>query len=408
MKRINQQGIESKEASKISKIEHLADANERTSCVERCSFFESLPPGVLESILLEYIGGMTADLRSLLRLAVASKSLQRQVYRGCSCLWKRMDFSVIGNKRSFHLTDRVLSVLLSRVNAVNVTEYLSLFGCYKICGSGLVPLRGSTVLKEIDLRLERGWRNRGDETPAHTVICTVLRSMPPFQRTEDGCSTNGLRLIQIDRLRTGSSGREHLFIRPPEFDDLFNTFGRKVAERLEREGEKCNDCGILLYERLSTLAVSKGVDVGSLIPTPNLCFLCKNVACGQGVNCNKVQICFDCKKQICTECKKMDLCKDCGKMYCCHDKRVCYACKAFDCGESSCHNFSCCQSCRRCYACDDCSSLGLGLRPCRYCRILGCTSCRLTCPKCNISCCTSNRCRNYHLRECSGDLQALP
>jgi ABC-type transporter Mla MlaB component len=53
----------------------------------------------------------------------------------------------------FSLTDKGLAALLKRVNAREITCYLDLARCNKICGSGLAPLCHSCVEAKLNASL---------------------------------------------------------------------------------------------------------------------------------------------------------------------------------------------------------------------------------------------------------------
>ena len=108
-----------------------------------------LPESVLCKIILrEFIGDAGNDLRTLLRLAAVSRSWNQRIY-GEGALWRRIDFS--NTTPSSRLTDRLLLALLRRVDARANTEDVCLRNCTRLTGRGIGPLRGSKVLRRVDL-----------------------------------------------------------------------------------------------------------------------------------------------------------------------------------------------------------------------------------------------------------------
>ena len=68
-------------------------------------------------------------------------------------LWETLDFGDIDKSLAEKLTDNDIHGILTSINAVNNTKCIKLTGCININGAGLSPLRGSVVLKQLDLSL---------------------------------------------------------------------------------------------------------------------------------------------------------------------------------------------------------------------------------------------------------------
>ncbi|KAL7536281.1 hypothetical protein ACHAXR_007041 [Thalassiosira sp. AJA248-18] len=62
-------------------------------------------------------------------------------------------YGEVGNDTCKKLMDDDIGAILTIIDAVNNVKTLKLAGCVNITGVGLAPLRGSTVLKHIDLSL---------------------------------------------------------------------------------------------------------------------------------------------------------------------------------------------------------------------------------------------------------------
>lgn len=111
------------------------------------SMLEQLPV----EIMVELLHFM--DLPSRLKLARCNSALSRQILRESLGAWEIIDcFELLGPSSRKVMTDNDLSSLLTRVNAREVTKGLVLDGCRSILGSGLSPLRLSTVLEYVTLR----------------------------------------------------------------------------------------------------------------------------------------------------------------------------------------------------------------------------------------------------------------
>lgn len=66
--------------------------------------------------------------------------------------WEQIDVGVLmGREKASTLTDGELGGILTCINAKSVVKRLSLTFCTNIDGSGLEPLRGSSILEQVDL-----------------------------------------------------------------------------------------------------------------------------------------------------------------------------------------------------------------------------------------------------------------
>ena len=128
--------------------------------------------------------------------------------------WTTLDFKELV---ASSLNDNDLHAALICIDAVNRLEYLQLTG-NEIIGSGLKPLRDSTVLREIDLSISRCLRTE--------IVIPILDSII-------AAPGNSLRNIYLPR-----SFRE----KPSAIVEEFQT---KFAELLEAVGYNCPRCGRL-------------------------------------------------------------------------------------------------------------------------------------------------------------------
>jgi hypothetical protein len=67
--------------------------------------------------------------------------------------WSTLDFGDIEKDLAARLSDRDISAVLICIDAVNRVKKLKLTNCIHIKGVGLEPLRGSTIIEQIDLSL---------------------------------------------------------------------------------------------------------------------------------------------------------------------------------------------------------------------------------------------------------------
>ena len=99
-------------------------------------------------LLERHAGGeLWRDVVAIERLGQCTKNLRRVCSDGS--LWTHLSFPTAGARR---LTDNMLAKLLTRVQAHTHMVSLSLTNCMRLDCSGLEPLRGSAVLRTIDLR----------------------------------------------------------------------------------------------------------------------------------------------------------------------------------------------------------------------------------------------------------------
>ena len=87
--------------------------------------------------------------------------------------WSTLDFGEIEKDLAARLSDDDISAILQHIDAVNKLKRLRLTNCTKITGVGLEPLRGSTIIEQIDLSLTNdGESPRLDPEPS--VSCELV------------------------------------------------------------------------------------------------------------------------------------------------------------------------------------------------------------------------------------------
>lgn len=158
-------------------------------------------------ILVNSILAAHLDISSLVTLSSCSKECRRIVYREVpGSTWSEIDLS--GNDR---ITDGQLYALLKNVNARENTRSLRLIGCVRIDGPGLEPLRGSSVLEDIDLRVLGSLPHRegegGIDSPRgpsgleEDHVADILRSMitrcTPCNSSDCGTATSSIALTRV-------------------------------------------------------------------------------------------------------------------------------------------------------------------------------------------------------------------
>ena len=193
---------------------------EESSLVEESSASEAsldgLPEVLKRKILIEYLGDANIDLVSLLRLASISLSWSKRVYGEVS-LWRRIDFSNIGSVSRGRLTDRLLLAFLRRVDARYTTEEISLASCHRLTGRGIGPLRGSRVLRKLNLRFVPNGGSRASDIDLESLQRT-LGGIAPFSNSTKTSSAAtsvrnseyaGLQSIRLPELQYGTDKASH-------------------------------------------------------------------------------------------------------------------------------------------------------------------------------------------------------
>ena len=97
-------------------------------------------------------------------------------------LWETLDFGDIDKSLAEKLKDDDINDILTIIDAVNNTKCIKLTGCININGSGLSPLRGSVVLKQLDLSLvgqhERPYKlDKKAPSLSEEVVIPILSSV---------------------------------------------------------------------------------------------------------------------------------------------------------------------------------------------------------------------------------------
>ena len=278
---------------------------------------ETLPDDLRSKLLIDFMG--KDDIPSLIQLASSSHSLQSAVYRDTPALWTRIDFGRLEKAVKERLTDKSLEALLSKVNAGKVTTDLILYGCTGVTGTGIKPLRGSTVLESIDLRFWEG-ECRNKRLPHYEVISGVLRSMSPFVAEKDG----GIKVLRLDHV--GRVYPYHLCDPRKERElteddklrnmisdsmgDLESSFCQGLAARMKERGTACSCCSNSMYERMVTSSNDKysEVDFNEHTAASSICFSCKGAFCGKD-GCPDIDLCDGCfREQECKGCSTMSTC----------------------------------------------------------------------------------------------------
>ncbi|KAL7447822.1 hypothetical protein ACHAWC_000131, partial [Mediolabrus comicus] len=157
------------------------------------TFLSDLPIGILELTA----SFLAAPSRALFAVALATDENNNPRNENYSSVagsdWDTLDFGDIEKDLATRLSDEDISSVLQLIDAVNKLKRLRLTNCTKITGSGLEPLRGSTIIEQIDLSLAADGENpRFDIDPP--ISCeTVLPILDSIITADTPCAIKHLQ-----------------------------------------------------------------------------------------------------------------------------------------------------------------------------------------------------------------------
>ena len=131
------------------------------------------------------------------------------------------------------MRDGGLEDILTITDAVNNTKCLKLTGCTKILGTGLSPLRGSVVLKQLDLGLVRQHNSpnlRPHPAISDEIVVPILTSI---------INAEGTSLIHLQLPKKWRDNRQ---------EGTVSAFLRRYNEVLVSRIIKCTKCNLLLRD----------------------------------------------------------------------------------------------------------------------------------------------------------------
>lgn len=144
-----------------------------------------LPIGILEHAA----SFLAAPSRALFAVAL-TKNIQFSPIAGSD--WETLDFGEVEKDLASKLSDDDVSSILQHIDAVNNLKRLRITNCINISGSGLEPLRGSTIIEQIDLSLVGdGEDPRLDPEPP--ISCELVTPILDRIIEREGCSIKHLQ-----------------------------------------------------------------------------------------------------------------------------------------------------------------------------------------------------------------------
>eukprot|EP00984_Skeletonema_dohrnii_P007861 scaffold2901_cov91-Skeletonema_dohrnii-CCMP3373.AAC.5 len=234
-----------------------------------------------------------------------------------------LDFGDIEKELAIKLKDGDISAVLIGIDAANRVKKLKLTNCINITGVGLEPLRGSTIIEQIDLSLV-GKYHSPQLSSRPPISCKFVVPILDSIIEREGCSLRHLQFPSV-----WSKGR---FL---EFEQFCGRYNEMMGRGGIINCAKCNT-------RLPTESVNWIDDYG--------------------IDRSQNYTCYECLKHYCEVCTDDDdkdmlsyyICKDCiaSDSNC----NKCYKCEEHFC-ERDCDNqiWASCDSCKKncCRDCDE-------------------------------------------------------
>jgi hypothetical protein len=328
----------------------------RRSRAADCLLLSDLPNGILEHTA----SFLSAPSKALFAVALdenKSASLPNENERSSAIVgnqWEVLDFGEVEKELAEKLSDYDIEKVLLCIDAVNKVKKLKFTNCVNITGAGFEPLRGSTIIEQIDLSLV------GDgESP-------YLYPEPPISRDHvlpilhsiierEGCA---LKYLQFPK----AWGKER------SFESAFHHFLQRYNEILESRGMYCVECSEIIPEEAIITSVTN--DCYAL--QNRICYGCLEHYCYDCANEDGIEYlghCNTCDKDYCARCVPMVFCENC-------DIHCTYCTSFVDCCTPGCVKKGCAECVRPCLKCnrkwcEDCKDI----RECDCCHKLYCVEC---------------------------------
>ncbi|KAK1734903.1 hypothetical protein QTG54_014363, partial [Skeletonema marinoi] len=313
--------------------------------------------------------------------------------------WDALDFGEIEKDLAAKISDEDIRGVLLSIDAVNNLKKLRLTNCIHVTGVGLGPLRGSTIIRQIDLSLV-GDHESPKLDPEPPISCAeVIPILDSIIERGEECSLEYLQFPNEWRKERNTESDFHAFL-------------TRYNELLCSRADVCLQCSCNLLGIYHDHALQmNGYEYGTQNYT---CYDCMNKYC---YGCEDdlfgcyISLCHRCEKSYCAHCLTVNYCTCCGFSYCvgCIDSKQCSQCEENTCLDCvpgvRCHNncgadkiwcipcvedgdaFSRCDSCNEAYCVDCCDSDIHAVKFCDVCKDLHCGQCRVKEFKEGGSCC---------------------
>lgn len=294
-----------------------------------------------------------------------------------------LDFGDIEAELAAKLSDEDISSVLLCIDAVNKLKRLRLTNCINVTGVCLEPLRGSTVIENIDLTLV------GDHVtpilyPKPRISQDVV--LPILDSIIEGGDNSRLKLLQFPwKWRENRTPYDDAAIMDQAAMISFGTFINRYRDFLESRAVNCLKCNCNLppadgdwYDGLINMLRSCEPGPNGYATHQYTCHKCLEHYCHACKEDDGACLphCSYCERRHCFHCEKMTQCLSCCAYFCvnCCDLKACSQCDEIVCPWCLTH--------RHCKPCDGeiCCIRCYEERSCKYfycddCGLVNCVDC---------------------------------
>mmetsp|Transcript_21231 Transcript_21231/g.31712 ORF Transcript_21231/g.31712 Transcript_21231/m.31712 type:complete len:313 (+) Transcript_21231:72-1010(+) len=306
-------------------------------------YLSDLPTGALAHVS----SFLPSPSRALFAVAINSRDSSSAVVGN---QWDVLDFGEIEKDLAAKISDDDIRGVLLSIDAVTNLKRLRLSNCINISGAGLEPLRGSTIIQQIDLSLVGDHENERLD-PEPLISCTdVLPILDSIIERGEECS--------LKHLTSPYAWQGIVRVVIPDFHAFLTRYNELLCSRAAR-CLKCN-CNLLPNINtddpwyLSNMYEPWDRDHGWHFIT------------NFGLQKNT---CYECTTQYCDDCEDdrgvpylSGVCEECGRKYCLHCEKV-DTCNGGCCHCVKCADFIECSHCQE-NTCPDCVSVA---SCCKWC-----------------------------------------
>lgn len=281
-----------------------------------------------------------------------------------------LDFGKIQKEYVVQLCDDGVKTVLLCVDAVNTVKRLKLANCINITGHGLEPLRGSTMIEQIDLSLVGKHQSPGIYTEP-PISCDAVMPILDSIISQNGCALKHLQFpekwqrARVEHTWWNSQLQEHSGYQFRQlisgYEDMLTNRGGvrcQCNENLPRQG------GEWMY----VYGIGRYEDIGQNYT----CYECLKNYCSE---CGDDHVCRWCKRMYCQQCEEMNNCDDCDEYFCVDCKEVvqCAICDRSKCKD--CVGMECFECGYICSFCLDNMDMEENRRDCKCCGKSFCPDC---------------------------------
>ena len=253
-----------------------------------------------------------------------------------------LDFGKIVKKYVVQLSDDGIMTILLCVDAVNTVKRLKLTNCTNLTGVGLEPLRGSTIIEQIDLSLV-GKHQIEEIDPEPPISCEAVLPILDSIISQDGCALKHLQFP--DKWQRAEEQQYVTFI--TRYDQMLRS----------RSDVCCLQCNESLAEGRWIHTYYRSQKYTCYECLKHYCHACQDDDAYDVLPC-----CQECGRMYCQQCERMNCCeindRHCGNYFCvdCVEAKECALCTSSackQCGVSEDAGIECFGGCDR-YLCTDC------------------------------------------------------